>query len=187
VDVHSTHSISLSTTQATRTAAATTQNKQATETDQDKQSTAISEQDVQQLRQLKTRDQVVRAHEAAHLAAGSGIVVGAASYSFQRGPDGVQYAIGGEVTIDTSKVAGDPNATLQKAQQIQAAALAPAQPSAQDRTVAARAAQMAIEAKAEINQYVDSDPNRNNAAPTVNESSTDEANNFLGTTIDITT
>jgi hypothetical protein len=102
------------------------------------------------------------------------------SYSYQRGPDGAQYAIGGEVSIDTSKVAGDPNATLQKAQQIQAAALAPTQPSSQDRTVAARAAKMAIEAKAEISQQV----NSNNESPS-NQSSTDDASRSLGNTIDI--
>jgi hypothetical protein len=80
VDVHSTYSASLSTIQATRaTASRTVQNKQKTE---------ISEQDLQQLRQLKSRDLLVRAHEAAHLAAASGIVVGGASYSYQRGPDG---------------------------------------------------------------------------------------------------
>jgi len=113
--------------------------------------TELSEQDIQQLQKLKSRDQVVRAHEAAHIAAGSGLIQGGASFSFQRGPDGVQYAIGGEVKIDASKVTGDPEATLQKAERIQAAALAPAQPSTQDRNVAAKAAQMAIEARAEIN------------------------------------
>lgn len=172
MDIHSTYSTSLSTIQATRAATSpTTQNKPATE---------ISEQDLQQLRQLKSRDLVVRAHEAAHLAAASGIVVGSASYSYQRGPDGVQYAVGGEVSIDTSKVAGDPNATLQKAQQIQAAALAPTQPSSQDRAVAARAAKMAIEAKAEISLQVIS----NNISPT-NQSATDDASRSLGNTIDI--
>ena len=114
------------------------------------QSTETSQQDQQLIQKLKARDRVVRAHEAAHVAAGAGLVQGGASFSYQRGPDGVQYAIGGEVSIDTSKVAGDPQASLQKAQQIQAAALAPAQPSDQDRAVAARAAQMAIEARAEI-------------------------------------
>ncbi|MDO7597155.1 MAG: hypothetical protein MUQ51_09050 [Pseudomonadota bacterium] len=172
MDVHSTYSTSLSTIQATRaTASRSVQNKQTTE---------ISEQDLQQLRQLKSRDLLVRAHEAAHLAAASGIVVSGASYSYQRGPDGVQYAIGGEVSIDTSKVAGDPNATLQKAQQIQAAALAPTQPSSQDRTVAARAAKMAIEAKAEISLQVIS----NNVSPT-NDSATDDDRRSLGNTIDI--
>lgn len=172
MDVHSTYSTSLSTIQATRAATSPkTQNKPATE---------ISEQDLQQLRQLKSRDLVVRAHEAAHLAAASGIVVGSASYSYQRGPDGVQYAVGGEVSIDTSKVAGDPNATLQKAQQIQAAALAPTQPSSQDRAVAARAAKMAIEAKAEISLQVIS----NNVSPT-KESAIDDERRSLGNTIDI--
>ena len=42
--------------------------------------------------------------------------------------------------------------TLQKAIQIQAAALAPAQPSSQDRSIAAQAAQLAVEARAEITQ-----------------------------------
>tara|TARA_R110002050_G_scaffold9504_1_gene33082 strand:+ start:220399 stop:220926 length:528 start_codon:yes stop_codon:yes gene_type:complete len=174
VDVHSTYSTSLPTIPAIRTVSSpTVGNKQVSE---------ISEKDLQQLRQLKTRDQVVRAHEAAHLAAASGLVVGGANYSFQRGSDGVQYAIGGEVSIDTSKVAGDPHATLQKAEQIQTAALAPTQPSSQDRAVAARAAQMAIEAKAEISQQVD--PNK--IAVSINASSRDDTNSPLGNTIDIT-
>lgn len=172
MDVQSTYSTSLSTIQARPAATSpTTQNKQTTE---------ISEQDLQQLRQLKTRDLAVRAHEAAHIAAATGIVVGGASYSYQRGPDGMQYAVGGEVSIDTSKVAGDPNATLQKAQQIQAAALAPTQPSSQDRAVAARAAKMAIEAKAEISQLVSAD----NISPS-NQPAIDDANRSRGNTIDI--
>ena len=111
----------------------------------------LSEQDLQQ---LKARDSVVRAHEMAHITAGHGITQGSAHFSFQRGPNGVQYAVGGEVQIDTSKIEGDPVATLKKAIQIQTAALAPSQPSSQDRTVAANAAQMAIEARAEIKQNV---------------------------------
>ena len=74
------------------------------------------------------------------------------SFTYQRGPDGVQYAVGGEVGIDTSPVAGDPEATLAKAQRIRAAALAPAEPSAQDLRVAAQAAQLAVQARAEIGQ-----------------------------------
>jgi len=115
-------------------------------------STQPTQQEQQQIQKLKTRDREVRAHEAAHVAAGAGLVRGGATFSYQRGPDGVQYAIGGEVKLDTSEVAGDPAATLQKAQQIRSAALAPAQPSATDRSIAAKAAQMAVEARAEINQ-----------------------------------
>lgn len=99
------------------------------------------------IEELKARDREVRAHEAAHKSAAGSLARGAPSYSFQRGPDGVNYAIGGEVQIDLSPVPGNPAATLRKAQQIRAAALAPAQPSAQDYAVAAEAARMAAEAQ----------------------------------------
>jgi hypothetical protein len=102
------------------------------------------------LEALKARDKQVRAHEAAHLAAGAGITKGGATYTMQRGPDGNSYAIGGEVPIDAGEVPGDPKATLAKAQQIAAAALAPADPSPQDRAVAASARQMAAQASMEM-------------------------------------
>lgn len=103
----------------------------------------------QQIQELKTRDREVRAHEAAHKAAAGPHARGGASYTYQRGPDGVRYAIGGEVSISLSPIEGDPEATMRKAQQIRAAALAPAEPSAQDYAVAARAAQMALQAQTE--------------------------------------
>lgn len=102
------------------------------------------------VQQLAVRDRQVRSHEAAHLAAAAGIAAGGVSYKYRRGPDGKAYAVEGEVRIDTSPVPGDPQATLQKATQIQAAALAPAQPSAQDRAVANEAARIAARARAEI-------------------------------------
>lgn len=103
-----------------------------------------------QISELRSRDQEVRAHELAHLAAAGGLSKGGPTFEFVLGPDGQRYAVGGEVQIDTAGVSGDPEATLQKAQQIQQAALAPAQPSAQDRSVAVAAAAMAAEARAEI-------------------------------------
>ena len=106
----------------------------------------------QQIQQLQARDREVKAHEAAHMAAAAGLVTGGMSFSYQTGPDGRRYAVGGEVSIDSSPVPDDPQATLDKAQQIQAAALAPAQPSAQDRAVAARATRMAAEARVELAQ-----------------------------------
>jgi hypothetical protein len=99
---------------------------------------------------LKARDQQVRAHEAAHLAAAGGLARGGASYTYERGPDGVAYAVGGEVSIDTSPVPGNPAATLAKAQQVRAAALAPADPSSQDRSVAAAASAMATRAQRDL-------------------------------------
>lgn len=102
-----------------------------------------------EIRELAARDREVRAHERAHAAVG-GQYAGAPSYQYTRGPDGVNYAVAGEVSIDTSPVPNNPEATLEKAQQIQRAATAPAEPSAQDRRVAAKAAQLAVEARADI-------------------------------------
>jgi hypothetical protein len=99
--------------------------------------------------ELANRDRAVRAHEQAHASVG-GQHAGAPTYSFQRGPDGVNYAVGGEVAIDTSAVPNDPEATLRKAQIIRAAASAPAEPSPQDRRVAAQAASLENEARAQL-------------------------------------
>jgi hypothetical protein len=84
--------------------------------------------------------------------AGGSLVRGGASYSFKTGPDGKRYAVGGEVHIDCSPVDGDPRATIRKAQRVQRAALAPAQPSGQDQAVAASASSMMAEATRELSQ-----------------------------------
>ncbi len=94
-----------------------------------------TEAELEQISALKLRDAEVNAHERAHAAVG-GQHAGTPSYSYKTGPDGVKYAVSGEVSIDTSRVPNDPEATLRKAQQIKAAALAPAEPSGQDRRVA---------------------------------------------------
>ncbi len=108
----------------------------------------LTPEQLKTLSELKARDREVRAHEAAHQAVG-GQYTGAISYVYQRGPDGAQYAVGGEVSIDTSPVAGDPEATIDKMRTVRAAALAPAEPSAQDRAVAAQAMQIMLQAQAE--------------------------------------
>jgi len=107
------------------------------------------QQDLDIIRQLSQRDDVVRAHEQAHSSVG-GQHAGSAQYSYQRGPDGVSYAVGGEVPIDVGTINGNPRATLEKMQLVQRAALAPADPSTQDRRVAALASQQANQARAEI-------------------------------------
>ncbi len=115
---------------------------------------------------LKKRDQEVRSHEQAHIAAAGGLARGGATFSFQRGPDGKQYAVGGEVNIDTSPVSGNPQATIRKAQQIRAAALAPANPSAQDRAVAASASALESQAKRELQQKEQESPTAENKKTT---------------------
>lgn len=109
----------------------------------------VSEADAALLAKLQARDRQVRQHEMAHLAVSGGLATSGASYTYQKGPDGVNYAVGGEVSIDTSP-GRTPEDTIARARQIQAAALAPADPSGQDRSVAAQAQQMEIQARAEL-------------------------------------
>ena len=101
--------------------------------------------------ELRQTDRQVRAHEQAHLVAAGGLARGV-SFTYVTGPDGQRYAVGGEVSIDTSPAGGDPEATIRKAQQIRAAANAPANPSSQDRQVAAQAGQMEQAARVELAQ-----------------------------------
>ncbi len=103
------------------------------------------------LDELKKRDAEVRAHEQAHANTG-GDLAASPSYEFQLGPDGRQYAVGGEVNIDLAMVPGDPQATIVKMQKVRAAALAPADPSSADRRVAAEATQRVLQAQAELAQ-----------------------------------
>ncbi|WP_051678472.1 putative metalloprotease CJM1_0395 family protein [Thiomicrospira pelophila] len=129
------------------------------------------EQAVQQvLSQLRARDQEVRTHEQAHLSAAGQYATSGIKYSYQTGPDGQRYAVGGSVGIDTSPVAGDPEATLQKARVVQRAALAPAEPSGQDMKVAAQASQMMMQAQLEIQvQQTESAQTESNEVDNENE------------------
>ena len=108
----------------------------------------VQAQEQEQIKELAARDREVRAHEQAHAAVG-GQYAGAPRYEFERGPDGVRYAVGGEVSIDVSKAA-TPEETLRKAQIVRRAAMAPAEPSAQDRAVAAQASRLEAEAIREL-------------------------------------
>lgn len=98
---------------------------------------------------LQQIDRRVRDHERAHLAAGDGVVRGGASFTYTRGPDGKNYAIAGEVPIDTSP-GRTPEETVDKAAAIERAALAPADPSSQDRRIAGQARGMGAEAALEV-------------------------------------
>ena len=110
----------------------------------------LTEEEQQKVQELKSRDREVRQHEQAHMAAAGGYARGGPSYEYTTGPDNRRYATGGEVSIDTSRVADDPEATIRKAQVIYRAAIAPAEPSSQDRSVASEAKQMEAEARREM-------------------------------------
>lgn len=141
----------------------------------------LSTEDAKQVEELKKRDREVRQHEQAHLAAGAGIVVSGPTYQFQRGPDGKEYAIGGEVQIDASPIPDDPEATIRKMQQVQAAALAPAEPSPQDRKVASQAAKNQAKARAELIKNKSENPNKESKMFNVYNSQNNQSNfiNFL--------
>jgi hypothetical protein len=111
---------------------------------------ALTPEQQAEVEKLKQRDMEVRAHEQAHVSAGGACIKGGVSYQYQKGPDGKMYAVGGEVSIDTSPVSNDPSATITKMETVKRAALAPADPSGQDRAVAAAASQEETAAQQEL-------------------------------------
>ncbi len=110
----------------------------------------LSPEEQKRVQELKQIDSKVRAHEMAHLAAGGGLVRGGASFTYEIGPDGKQYAVAGEVKIDMSVDSNDPEGAIQKMQQVRRAALAPADPSPQDRSVAQQASYIESQMRAKL-------------------------------------
>ena len=119
-----------------------------------REATALTEQEQEEVEQLRKQDREVRAHEQAHKAA-AGSHGGAISFTFTTGPDGKRYAVAGEVPIDVSPIEGDREATLRKMRQVRSAAMAPAEPSAADRRVAAQAQQIERDSQAELTKEHD--------------------------------
>ncbi len=115
-----------------------------------KQNNELSKNETILLAELEKIDKAVKRHEMAHVLAGGRFILSGANYSYKTGPDGKQYAVAGEVSIDTSPIPGDPQATIDKMQQIRNAALAPADPSAQDRKVASTAMTISTKATSEL-------------------------------------
>lgn len=112
-------------------------------------STELDSSDQQAVDALRKIDQRVRRHEQMHVAVGGDLITGGPSFAYETGPDGKRYAVSGEVTIDTTP-ARTPEETVPKARHIRATALAPPDPSPQDRSVAATASRMEAEASLEI-------------------------------------
>ncbi len=136
-----------------------------------------AQQEEKVVQDLKKRDAEVRTHEQAHKTAG-GQYAGSPAFEMTKGPDGQSYATGGHVNIDISAIPDDPQATLNKMMQIKSAALAPAEPSAQDLKVAAKADMVAAAARSELSQSAtpatDSSETTKTAANTTQNSASDE-------------
>ncbi len=110
----------------------------------------LAPEERQNLDRLKARDQEVRAHEQEHMTAASGQAQGGPEFTYQTGPDGQRYAVGGSVHMGLESTPGDPEATRKEAQNIQSAALAPGSPSGQDYMVAAKAGRIESQAEQEV-------------------------------------
>ncbi|PKG97697.1 putative metalloprotease CJM1_0395 family protein [Paraglaciecola sp. MB-3u-78] len=147
---------------------------------EDQQQQQQQQQAEQQLTELKQRDAEVRAHEQAHASLG-GQYAGSPEYEYETGPDGKRYAVGGEVSIDISE-ASTPEETIRKAQQVKAAALAPAEPSAQDLRVATEATQIALEARSDIarTKAEEAQESTNQAIPGAQQNKEQPQNSVIG-------
>lgn len=142
----------------------------------------LSEEEQQLVRELEQTEREVIAHEAAHQAA-AGQFGGGVSYSYTKGPDGKSYITGGEVPIQM-RTGSTPEETLRNMEQVQRAASAPADPSGQDRKVAAKAAAIAAQARQEqaasLNQNSSSGSSQTEVArgtPVFNINNINNANN----------
>lgn len=125
----------------------------------DSSNSQLTEEEQQEVEDLKARDKEVRIHEQAHASIG-GQYASSPSYTYEQGPDGQRYITDGEVPIDISKVSGNPQATIDKMEQVYRAALAPAEPSSADRSIANEAQANITEARAELaKQAQDTDSN----------------------------
>ena len=111
----------------------------------------LTQQEKQEVAELKTTDAEVKAHENAHKAAAAGLRTSAPNYEYETGPDGKKYAVAGDVNI-SYQTSSDPEVNLKNAQQLKAAALAPAEPSSQDRKVAMKAEREIAKARQEIQE-----------------------------------
>ncbi len=113
------------------------------------QTTATSVRQQNQIAQLKADDQAVRAGIAAQLRA-AGAYGGAVTYQYQRGPDGTNYAVAGDVSFNIQPVANNPAATIAAMQTIAKAAMSEVPPSAEDLAAAREADQYLAQAQAQL-------------------------------------
>jgi len=111
----------------------------------------LTSQEKAELAKLQSIDSKVRAHEAAHQ---SGTAAsGGASFTYEKGPNGVMYAVSGEVPVRMQS-GSTPQETITNAQGVISTALAPADPSPQDISIASKARVMLMKAQQELAQEI---------------------------------
>lgn len=122
--------------------------EQSTQSESDNE---LSQKEQQEISQLKITDAKVRAHEHAHKSTAAGLTTSGPNYEYETGPDGQKYAVAGDVNVGYQH-SSDPRVNLRNAQKLKAAALAPAEPSSQDRSVARKADMEIAKAQQEIRE-----------------------------------
>jgi hypothetical protein len=105
----------------------------------------MDESERQMVSDLEARDREVRSHEQTHAALLGRYAIGGPSYTYQMGPDGRAYAVGGSIMADIGPEA-TPEATAMKARIFGRAAMGGGESSTADRSVALAANQMGIHA-----------------------------------------
>ncbi len=176
--IYTNKSVKNSTNTTTKSKNSTNSTTQNTTT---KNNNSLSAAEQAEIQKLKKIDNKVKAHEQAHLSAGAGLISGGVSYNYTMGPDGKVYAVGGEVKIDISPIAGNPRETIQKMEKVISAALAPADPSSQDRSVAATASQIELSVEMELSKSTISNNNSQAISSQSNNKSNVANNNSAST------
>lgn len=113
--------------------------------------TELTPEEKKRVAELKRIDAEVRAHEQARITVGRDLITSGPNYQYTYGPDGKQYAVAGEVGIDTSPEP-EPQENIDKGQHIQATALAPIDPSPQDYSVAATGKSLEQQGRADLRE-----------------------------------
>ncbi|MGJ0300875.1 putative metalloprotease CJM1_0395 family protein [Aliarcobacter cryaerophilus] len=100
---------------------------------------------------LKAIDSKIKAHEMAHKSGPA--ASGGATYSYTKGPDGLMYAIAGEVPVEI-KTGDTPQETISNMHDVISTALAPSDPSPQDLSIASKARVIMMKAQQEFTKEI---------------------------------
>lgn len=106
----------------------------------------LNDDEQRRVEKLRQRDRKVRSHENAHAAAAGPYKRGGTRFSYKTGPDGKQYAVSGNVSVDMGSES-TPEATIAKMKTVQRAAIAPQDPSAKDRATYSAAVRREMNAR----------------------------------------
>ena len=127
------------------------QNLNMKKTKKKKNPTKLTSDEEAEVFKLKAIDSKIKAHEMAHKSGPA--ASGGASFSYTKGPDGLMYAIAGEVPVEI-KTGDTPQETISNMHDVIATALAPSDPSPQDLSIASKARVIMMKAQQEFTKEI---------------------------------